>query len=482
MDNKRTFKLQDLNDMENKFIQLTHRANTIYNGDAFKSFIGDLNIELRGVLQTCRNVWVKFDPSQMKDGLLATFLPIFFTFLLIVNSKPQSLYVIFTGKVVFHIYTLSVVSAGFGYRFYQILGIELKSEVHGAIFCLMIMSTCILAYLVVMNWGSIAINWHDSQKFQNIPTRLILIFAMSVFFSNSYIIEEQKILCYLIMGIIGILVFDIIKHSFRFDKRSRIKISSFFKSMSFKVILAGGMAIILLRSSYNLFRCREEQTNCGDFQTPGNTVFRKGGRSNIYVISVVATCLYTVLTRIYLKTCGNLTGHSVNVTFARFGPILAAVCASGHILLSNNSAIKIIKPSHVDSLALVVYALFLMQIVILMISPLMIYVLPIKNKRRQQVSVISEGNPVPELFKKIKKSYDEHVEIGNGEMDIPVVYGLATVYSSIIISFGMFLSLLLITIQDPKSSVGIVICLGVAAITLVIHSIIRFKTSSDFGE
>lgn len=482
MDNKRTFKLQDLNDMENKFIQLTHRANTIYNGDAFKSFIGDLNVELRGVLQTCRNVWVKFDPSQMKDGLLATFLPIFFTFLLIVNSKSQSLYAIFTGKVVFHMYALSIISAGFGYRFYQLLYIGLKSEVHGAIFCLMIASTCILTYLVVMNWGNIAINWHDSHKFQNIPTRLILIFAMGIFFSNSYIIEEQKILCYLIMGTITILVFDVIKLSFRFDKKIRIRILSFFKSISVKVALAGGMAFVLLRSSYNLFRCREEQTNCGDFQTPGNTVFRKGGRSSIYILSVMATCLYTVLIRIYLKTCGNLTGHSVNVTLARFGPILAVACTSGHILLSNNSAIKIIEPSHVDALALVIYALFLLQVIILMISPLMVFVLPPRNKRNQKISVNSGGNVVPELFKKIKKSYDETVEIGNTEMDIPVVYGLATVYSSILISFGVFLSLLLITIQDPNSSVGIVICLGVAATILLIHSILRFKTSSDFGK
>ncbi|KAL5275149.1 PIGO family protein [Megaselia abdita] len=480
MDNKRTFKLQDLNDMENKFIQLTHRANTIYNGDAFKSFVGDLNIELRGVLQTCRNVWVKFDPNQMKDGLLATFLPIFFMFLLIVNSKSKSFYQIFTGKVIFHIYALSIVSAGFGYRYHQMLYIELKSEVHGAIFCLMIVSTLILSYLVITNWENIAINWHESQKFQNIPTRLILIFAMGVFFSNSYIIEEQKILCYLLMGVIGILVLDIIKHCFRFDKKNKLKISSLFKSLSFKLALAGGMAIVLLRSSYNLFRCREEQTNCGDFQTSGNTVFRKGGRGNIYLLSVGATCLYTLSTRIYLKTCGNLTGHSLNVSFARYGPILAAICTSGHILLSNNSDIKIIKPSHVDALALVIYALFLLQVLILIISPLMVFVLPRINKQKQQLSVNSRENVVLELFKKIKNSYDETVEIGNGDEHIPVVYGLATVYSSIIISFGLFLTLLLITIQDPKSSVGIVICLAVAAITLVIHSILRFKTSSDF--
>lgn len=481
MDNKRTFQLQDLSDKENKFIQLTHRANTIYNSEAFKSFVGDLNIELRDVLQTCRNVWVKFDPIQMKDGLLATFLPIFFTFLLVVNSKAQSFYKIFTGKVIFHIFTLSIASCGFGYRYYQTLFIDLKTEMHGAIFCLMVVSTLIFTYLTVMNWGTIAINWHDSQKFQNIPTRLILIFVMGVFFSNSFIIEEQKILCYLIMGVIGILVFDIIKHSFRFDNKSRVKISSFIKSISFKIALAGSMTIVLLRSSYNLFRCREEQMNCEDFQTPGNTVFRKGGRGNIYMISVVATCLYTVLTRIYLKTCGNLTGHSAHVTFAKYGPILAAVCASGHILGSNNSTIQIIKPSHVDALALIVFALFLLQIIVLIISPLMVFVLPPRSKRMQQLSV-SFQNVVPELFKKMKKSYDETVEIGNGDVDIPVVYGLATVYSSILISFGMFLSLVLITIQDPKSSVGIVICLVVAAMILVMHSILRFKTAFDFGK
>uniref|UniRef100_T1GE51 Uncharacterized protein n=1 Tax=Megaselia scalaris TaxID=36166 RepID=T1GE51_MEGSC len=127
---------------------------------------------------------------------------------------------------------------------------------------------------------------------------------MVIFFSNSFIIEEQKILCYLIMGIVGIVVFDIIKHSFRFDNRNRVKISTFLKSVSFKVALAGAMAIILLRTSYNLFRCREEQTNCADFQTAGNTMFRKGGRGNIYFLSVAATCLYTL--RGVLQTCRNI--------------------------------------------------------------------------------------------------------------------------------------------------------------------------------
>uniref|UniRef100_T1GE48 Uncharacterized protein n=1 Tax=Megaselia scalaris TaxID=36166 RepID=T1GE48_MEGSC len=82
-------------------------------------------------------------------------------------------------------------------------------------------------------------------------------------------------------------------------------------------------------------RCREEQINCADFQAAGNTVFRKGGRGNIY-----------------LKSCGNPTGHSINVTFAKSDQ------------------------SHIDALALGTYALFLIQQIVLMMTPLMVFGLP----------------------------------------------------------------------------------------------------------
>ncbi|MHC5848200.1 hypothetical protein ACYT7O_10550, partial [Streptococcus pyogenes] len=90
----------------------SHRVQTIYSEAAFKSFVRDLYPHLRLVLNTCRELWVRFEPSQMSHGLLMTILPVFFMFLLINNSRPLELYKIFTAKLILYIYLLSL-AAGF---------------------------------------------------------------------------------------------------------------------------------------------------------------------------------------------------------------------------------------------------------------------------------------------------------------------------------------------------------------------------------
>ncbi|XP_055379561.1 GPI ethanolamine phosphate transferase 3 [Condylostylus longicornis] len=487
VENAHTFQFDDMDDVQNKFLVLTHRVNTIYSETAYKNFIKDLNQHLREILSTCRNIWVKFDANQMSQGLLLTFLPIFFAFLLINNLKVFQIARVFNTKTILYIYLFNFAAGVFAYRYFKDL--QMKTELHSIIFFSGIVSTFFLSLLTVHNWPQIATNWSHVKRFVNFPTRIIFLISTSIYFSNSFIIQEAKILSYMLICLLLILMYDLIRESNRFDgalnylannvssnKVPKFKLKVFFKSVIFKLIILGIFAITLIRFSWTLFKCREEHGNCDESTVSPNTsnLYNKYNlKIKTYLVSIVTLLLYTTLTRIYLKSCGNLTGFSLNVLLARYGPSVAAICTSGHILLSN-SPVKTVKMYHIDGMAWVVYFLLVLQILILCISPLMTHVLP---PRQNSIAINPYSSIVPEIFKKMKKIYEGECEQKNNE--IPVVFGLATVYSSILISFAVFFCLTIILLLEPKAVVGIVICIITAIVILSIHSILRFRTSTS---
>lgn len=478
LENKRTFNVEKMDNLETEFILLTHRVKTIYNEVAFKSFIADLNKNLRDILGTCREIWVKFDATQMSQGLLATFLPIFFSFILINNTPSIDFYKIFQLKEVSYTYLLNFAAGVFGYRYYK--NFSFRTEEHAIIFFTSIISTLILVFHTVQNWPTIANNLSKMKRFGNIPTRLILITLVCVFFSNSFVIQEGRILSYLLVAVIFLMVYELLQKSVRVDFKNKFKFQQFLKSSAFKLFLASFLAIALVRFATTLFRCREEQGNCADFTNNGNSggfSLKKPSGAKTYILSVVIIVIYTTLSRIYLRSCGNLTGNSINVLVARYGPTIASICAGGHILLSN-SAIKNIQRTHIDAMALVIYTLLIIQIIIVTISPLMVYVLPPRNGTT--ISVSRADSVVPEIFKKMKRMYEgDDAERRN---EIPIVYGLATIYSSVVISFGTFLAMVLIVLLEPRSSMGIIACIAVGAIILLIHAILRYRSATSFGK
>ncbi|XP_064543887.1 GPI ethanolamine phosphate transferase 3 [Drosophila montana] len=475
LENKRTFNVEQMDTLETEFILLTHRVQTIYNEAAFKSFVRDLNINLRDILNVCREIWVKFEPAQMSHGLLFSFLPIFFAFLLINNSNASDYAKIFKTKEVFYTYLMNIAAGVFGYRYYK--NFSFKTEEHGVIFFTGLLSTVLLAFYTLRHWNSIANNWANVKRFRHMPTRLLLIVTMAVFFSNSFVIQEAKILSYLLVAVILLLAAQL-QLSSRLDFRSKFKWSQFLRSTTLRLILASLLAICCIRFASTLFRCREEQGNCADFasaSTPGFSV-KKPAMGKTYVLAVVIIVLYTTLTRLYLRSCGNLTGNSPNVLLARYGPTVASICAGGHILLAN-SAIKNIQRTHIDAMALVIYGLLLLQIVVVSWAPLMTFVLPPRNPNT--ISVNGRDSIVPEIFRKMKRMY-EGDDDAERRYEIPVVYGLATVYSSIIISFGVFLAMLMIVLLEPRASIGLIVCVVVGAIILSVHGILRYRTAASF--
>nr|XP_016940820.1 GPI ethanolamine phosphate transferase 3 [Drosophila suzukii] len=475
LENKRTFNVDQMDQLETEFILLTHRVQTVYNEVAYKSFVRDLNTNLRDILGTCREIWVRFDPTQMSHGLLFTFLPLFFIFLLVNNSHPADYAHIFKAKEVFYTYLINLAAGVFGYRYFKTF--SFKTEEHGVIFFTALSSAVILVFHTLRHWTNIATNWAAVKRFGHMPTRLLLFASMGVFFSNSFVIQEAKILSYLLAASIFLLSYELLRLSARLDFRTKFKASQFLRSTALRLILASFLAICLIRFAYTLFRCREEQGNCLDFANSGGAGFsiKKPGTGKTYILAVVVLVVYTTLTRLYLRSCGNLTGNSPNVLLARYGPTVASICAGGHVLLANSS-IKNIQRTHIDAMALVIYGLLLLQIIVVSWAPLMTFVLPPRSSHT--VTINGSESIVPEIFRKMKRMYEGDDDERRNQ--IPVVYGLATVYSSIVIAFGVFLALVMIVLLEPRASIGLVVCVAVGAILLSVHGILRYRTASSF--
>ncbi|XP_016940820.2 GPI ethanolamine phosphate transferase 3 [Drosophila suzukii] len=475
LENKRTFNVDQMDQLETEFILLTHRVQTVYNEVAYKSFVRDLNTNLRDILGTCREIWVRFDPTQMSHGLLFTFLPLFFIFLLVNNSRPADYAHIFKAKEVFYTYLINLAAGVFGYRYFKTF--SFKTEEHGVIFFTALSSAVILVFHTLRHWTNIATNWAALKRFGHMPTRLLLFASMGVFFSNSFVIQEAKILSYLLAASIFLLSYELLRLSARLDFRTKFKASQFLRSTALRLVLASFLAICLIRFAYTLFRCREEQGNCLDFANSGGAGFsiKKPGTGKTYILAVVVLVVYTTLTRLYLRSCGNLTGNSPNVLLARYGPTVASICAGGHVLLANSS-IKNIQRTHIDAMALVIYGLLLLQIIVVSWAPLMTFVLPPRSSHT--VTINGSESIVPEIFRKMKRMYEGDDDERRNQ--IPVVYGLATVYSSIVIAFGVFLALVMIVLLEPRASIGLVVCVAVGAILLSVHGILRYRTASSF--
>ncbi|XP_050327392.1 GPI ethanolamine phosphate transferase 3 [Bactrocera neohumeralis] len=475
LENKRTFSVDELENMHNEYVLFTHRVKTVYNEAGFKSFIGDLNANMRLILNTCREIWVKFDAVQMSQGLLFTLLPIFFSFLVVNNLNALELYRIFTPKGVTFTYLVNIAAGFFGYRYFK--NFSFKSEDHGVIFFTNIVSAFILIFHALQNWRTIANNWSAVKRFGNMPTRIIFLIAVSVFFSNSFIIQEPKILSYLLVGSILLLAYEILQKCVRLELNKRFKWSQFLRSTIAQLLLFSLLAIIIVRYTYALFRCREEQGNCVDFS--GNSdgfSIKRPATGKTYILAVVIIVLYTTLSRLYLRHSGSLTGGSPNVWLARYGPTIASICAGGHLLLAH-SAVKNVKRTHIDAMALVIYGLMLVQIVVLCVSPLLtFYVLP---NFSTPIQIRPWDNVIPQIFKKIKRMYDD-AEARVNQMDA-MVYGLTTVYSSATIVFGLFLSMMLIVLLEPRATIGMVACIAISVVIILVHSTLRFRTAVNLA-
>lgn len=466
-DNGKTFSYDDLEEFEKKFELFEHRVRSIFTEDAFINFASDLRNSLDNILELCRNIWIKFNPSLMSQGMLVTLLGVFTASILIFTVPISEIPKVFNKKIMIFSFWSTAVCGVLGYLIHNELAYD--EPVLSALFLSAACNAAIFGYIVIQNWTVIAEEMSTSKKLQNIFPRISYTFSIVVFFSNSFIIHEQQILSYLLMGQLIYAVHELRKTTSVLDFKGKVKLEALARSTFVKVASTLIGIFVLLRLSHNYFKCREEQGDCW------RLVPKAKGSTKMDITPFIVLAALVTFSRMALKASGNLTGFSPHVLMIKFAPIIATIAASGHFLLSQETVVPQI---HLDILAWVVYGVFFAELIIVAISPLLVH--SIDPNRSDQLSVSNYANAIPELFRHVKNVFNRGPRTGSGQ--IPIVYGLATVYSSVFAAFATVFGIVLALLLGAKVSNGLVIVIAVGIGILFILSVLQYEKSSNLQE
>lgn len=489
-DNKETFTADMQQDLFTKFYIFSMRVSSLYTSAALDNFSKDVKIYLQDIAAKCRMVWVKFDANQMSQGLLFTAVVNIFVFLLVMNLKYHQFEVVFSPSNLLFIYASNGGLGLLAYFFCNRFGVESREQ--GVLMSTSIYSIALIAFLIVQNWDIISNNWSQQKNFSNLSSRIFLGFSVVVFYSNSFVVQEQKILCYLLAGTIVIFLYKIRKQSVRFVVRTRLRLTAFLTLPYAKLLAAAIFGILLLRISYSFHRCREEQGNCTDFLAQNShggdwrNPLPSGINANpLQLFPIITLAIFVTISRQFLRKCGNLSGFSPHVILARYGPSVAAIACGGHFFMTLTKKSKLstgINQIRTDAMAWIVYGIFAAQLVVLIGRPLLLFILQRANR---QIDVSPFGRVVPQIFMKMKRMYEEgtYGQDGNrNDDDIPIVYGLATVYSSVFWSVATVFVFVLAILLGPLAAHGIFVTITLAGLILILNAVLRYQHSSRLGK
>lgn len=491
-ENKDTFRVDMLDDLFTKFYIFSLRVTSLYTDSALDNFTIDVKVYLQDIAAKCRMVWVRFDANHMSQGLLFTAVVNIFVFLLIINLKFHQFEVVFAPSNLLFIYGSNIGLAILAFLFHDNFGVESREQ------CILI-TTCVysiglFAFLIVQNWDYISLNWSQQKHFSHILSRIALGFSLTIFYSNSFIVEEQQILCYLLCGILVIFWYNIRKQSVRFTLKIKHRLSALFTLPYVKLSLVVLFGILLLRMSYSFHRCREEQGNCTEFLTHNergpdrkSPTIDGPDASVLHLYPMLPLISFAVAAHLFLRKCGNLSGTMSSVIVARYGPTVATIACGAHYFMTSAKNSKLgagISQVTIDAAAWIVFSVFLIQLAILLNRPLLIFVL--RRTQRPKFNLSPFGHVVPQIFMRMRRMYEDGTFASNGtsetENNIPIVYGLATVYSSAFWSTTSIFIYVLAILLGPFAAPGVFVTITIAGIILLLNAVQRYQSCNRLGK
>ncbi|GLH12441.1 GPI ethanolamine phosphate transferase 3 [Gryllus bimaculatus] len=487
--NKNEFSQEKLTLLKTNFNKLQDQVQNIFDSVKLKYFAVNALEYLMFLRKMCEEVWVEFDPMLMSRGLVITFVTIFFSFLIVDRLPGEVLNTTFL-LVGYISMLIAVVVCIVSYNLDLVLNLE-----QGIYFFTGIVSLFLMSILIIQNWEPIVTTWHNQIKINDwthVFCRMLVALSLVVMFSNSYVVEEATVLSYLFLSLLWLFVFNLkvskkeTNSRFRSDKSLFGSLNLHLTSSRLKVIcLVIGLSF-LLRLSHYYWRCREEQSGCESFVThkphSSGTLIEGKYRNAECLSTLVFLGMFVSFARIWLRSCGNLVGFSPNIALSRYSPSVIVVCTGGFWILHSlprDMRLKFFLPWQLQFLPWVIYFVTATAVVIFFIQPLCIYIIP--KQKDNLISVYGQENAIPQLFHQVKDMMAKRNKfnkpgkenVGSGDKQFPVIYGLATVYSALFVNLSVFLclfiALLLGDVLAPSVLLMVTICIGLLVILAVLQ-------------
>lgn len=463
-----TFNQEDLESIHDKYHLLNARVHSIKHEEDFQKFLHDAKEFMISLRQLCEAIWVQFDSFSMSRGLLLLFLSTFFAYMVVDGIPSERLPEIFMSSFLICSYTTIFIAAGFSCLLYYFAFVDhLLLNIY---FSTGITSLFMLAMLIVQNWEVIALHWYERSRKNRLPNlilRLILIFSVCGVFSNSYIVEEAYVLLFLLVTIVFINIYGI--------TANRNKAELF----ELKVLFATVVICALVRFSMYFWRCREEQQWCLLFDTFISNKSGSGASRIEWTFALVSLALLVTVSRIWLRSSGNLVGYSSTVILARYAPTVVVVCIGGYWILHRlpkDTKVKLFPHWQPDILAWVSYFFIIFGSLSAAFQPLCVYVLP---KQRSVAAENNASNIIPVLFKQVRGLFNSKKQEND---DVPIVCGLATVYSAIYVVIGIYFCLLWALLLGDVVAPAAVIMFLTMVLVIVTASLARVRRITDIGK
>lgn len=422
--------------------------------DNAQQFAQNVNDFILSTRKMCEEIWIQFDAFSMARGLLLISTVTIFVYLIIEGSADLS--EIVNKELVIACYTSTAFSSlvGFLLYFFNIAPVLMNT----VYFAVGLSALLVLAFITVRNFQEISSELYTASKsrdWTDIINRVVLAFSGLMFLSNSFILEESKVMLFFLLTLILI---QLVQYTLTKVKNKSITLKLLAKN---KLLLLVLIMCVMIRVSMNYWRCREEQGCNNSIFLSSKTI---GGRVE-WAIAAVTSVAFIVVCRIWLRTCGNLNGLSFTVLVGKFGPTTAMVSTAGFWILHGlptHTKTKLLGAMQPDILAWLVYAITILGILTVIIQPLCVYHLNDKSKRLE----LEGDNIIPQLAK--------HV-FDNKNKSPPVVYGLATVYSAAFLLIIINLVLIWLLVLDyvvVPSCIALLVTIGLA---LLVNAIAKFE-------
>lgn len=462
--NSAVFNKENLQEIFQKFSLLNARIHSVKTEEDFEKFAEDSRSFLFNLRQICEDVWVQFDSFSISRGLLLLFLSIFFVYMIVDGIPAQRLSEIFMSTFLISSYIALLIASIFSCILYYFELVD--NLLLNIYFSTGIASLFMLAMLVIQNWEVIALHWYERTKKNKLPNlffRLILILSVCGVFSNSYIVEESYVLLFLS---ITIVCFNVYGANLRSNQK---------RTLFILIVSICGLS----RLAMYFWRCREEQQWC--LLSDTFAMFKNlQGIKNQWTLTLISLALLVTITRIWLRNCGNLLGHSFTVLLAQYCPTVVVACIVGYFVLNRlpkESKIKVLSGSQPDLniLAWTVYSLIFLGIFTTFFKPICVYILP----KKSQLNSGETSSLIPQLFRQVKGLFDLKREEND---EVPIVCGLATVYSTVFVVVGVYFGLLWALLLGDVAAPAAAIAFVVVALFVVAVSIVRIQNVTQIGE
>ena len=317
-------------------------------------------------------------------------------------------------------------------------------------------------------------------------------------FSNSFIIYEDMSTMFLFQSMVLFYAIKYFITSLKYYKIQNVKslksksymqmktviIQFCFNEQTLKLSIIVAVLLICIRSTKGFWFCREMQLTCvvSTYSLPLAaliTTFTERYAQERLLLAFFSLFSLLVITRWYLKRRGNLNGFSSTVIVMKILAVLCVVFMVLHWILQ-------LALSHPMSVAFnilylqqilfprIVYICFILSVILLVTSPLAVTVV-FRNHQD-----LHQNKTIPELFNELKDTISKRLL--NNTSEVPLVYGLQTVYSSAFIVLVFILTVVTCLVLSD-SMVFPVLLLWISSYCIMgLFSLSAIKGPCEYGE